>query len=156
ARRRRSGESRRGMRRGANRMGERMRAKAYVAGLGTTGALIGAIGCAFAVLSAVVPGPGRPLPLPPPDRAAAGSPGVTPDGEPLPQLRAAFIPARVRDQVARDALAPDRRRVAGAVPLSDATGERGPLARAFEPAAGSAPGARGSAPGTPVATPAGP
>ena len=47
--------------------------KGYVAGVGTTSALLGAIGCAFAILSAVVAVHGWPLTL--------GSPGVaTVDG----------------------------------------------------------------------------
>jgi hypothetical protein len=41
--------------------------KGYVAGVGTTGALVGAIGCAFAVMSAVVAVHGWPLTLSKPD-----------------------------------------------------------------------------------------
>lgn len=52
---RRGKQGRRGMRRGNTTRGWRMRAtKGYLAGLGTTSALIAAIACAFAILSAVV------------------------------------------------------------------------------------------------------
>ncbi|HEX7290445.1 MAG TPA: hypothetical protein VF250_04880, partial [Conexibacter sp.] len=126
---------------GENEAGVRMRAtKGYVAGAGTTGALIGAIGCAFAVLSAVVAVHGWPLELNGPGTSTVDERGV--DGAvPLPGLfsvsadgrRGAHSGAGTRGRARRDRVVP-----AGA----------GPVASAFGPAADvRAPRSSGSADG---------
>src|SRR5215218_10276129 len=61
--------------------------KGYVAGVGTTGALVGAIGCAFAVLSTVVAVQGWPLGL--------AAPGVATFEGRAPDLGDAFAPSGV-------------------------------------------------------------
>jgi hypothetical protein len=131
--------------------------KGYVAGVGTTSALVGAIGCAFAVMSAVVAVQGWPLTL--------SSPGVTTvdgraagDADALPRLSDLFEgPAdalAARRSHARTRLASRTR--AGLAPTVT-----GPFASAFgphdgavAPASGGSGNAGSSGPGASAASPA--
>jgi hypothetical protein len=113
--------------------GWRMRAsKGYVAGVGTTGALVGAIGCAFAVLSTVVAVQGWPLALSAPSMATLEQQADA-GGEALPRLDAfAFASGRPHAHEAR--LAPE---TAGrTLRRGRAQDDGGPLAAAFGPGVG--------------------
>jgi hypothetical protein len=124
----------------------RMRAtKGYAAGIGTTSALIGAIGCAFAVLSTVVAVHGWPLALGAPSTSTLESPGAAAE-EALPSLGALGTAEAARR-------APADRSVgahpsAGVVPVNVE-----PVASAFGPSAG-APTRRSASGGTVAAGPA--
>jgi hypothetical protein len=106
--------------------------KGYVAGVGTTGALVGAIGCAFAVLSTVVAVQGWPLALTTPSVATleAQAPAAE-DG--LPQLLDLFPTVTAGRPLSRAGASPPQTAAevlrAGGVPH-----DAGPLAGAFAPA----------------------
>lgn len=148
--------------------GWRMRAtKGYVAGVGTTSALVGAIGCAFAVMSGVVAVHGWPLTLSAPhvstvDGAAAA------EAAPLPQLVALFtgqpdvFGSRRGDAGPRSAARAGGERIAAAErPVASAFGLRGgvvpsggashpePVTRSGASAASPVPSAGGSVPQPP-------
>ncbi len=101
--------------------------KGYVAGVGTTSALIGAIGCAFAVLSAVVAVHGWPLTLQAPDASTVEDRGT--GGGALPSL--GLFPAAQRTRADGRAAAEPGRRARGIVVRAGA----GPVAGAFGPSA---------------------
>ncbi|HEV7771989.1 MAG TPA: hypothetical protein VGO48_01735 [Conexibacter sp.] len=107
--------------------------KGYVAGVGTTGALVGAIGCAFAVLSTVVAVQGWPLSLTAPSVATLEERAPS-AGKAFPSLLDVFptaVAARTLAPAAGPTTPTSRVLRAGRVPS-----DGGPLASAFAPAAG--------------------
>lgn len=114
--------------------------RSYVAGVGTTGALLGAIGCAFAILSAVVAVHGWSLRL--------GAPEVaTLDGGGAAVRAQATFPWPAGTPAAgfgADGAGAARSRVEGAGPRA---GERVGAFGLVAPTGGGAPGASGGAPG---------
>ena len=98
--------------------------KGYVAGVGTTSALIGAIGCAFALLTAIVAVQGWPLKLGDPGTSTVEGRGGTGT-----EAWSAYGPLPTASE-ARPAGRARRGRAQGAVPATS-----GPFASAFGPAA---------------------
>jgi len=95
--------------------------KGYMAGVGTTGALVGAIGCAFAVLSTVVAVQGWPLALTSPGVATLEE--ATPvSTDELPRLLDLF-PSATSARSLAPAGAPAQRRTAQVVGTSRAQGD---------------------------------
>ncbi|HZV75590.1 MAG TPA: hypothetical protein VFF79_17910 [Conexibacter sp.] len=122
--------------------------KGYVAGVGTTSALIGAIGCAFAIVSAVVAVHGWPLALSTPSVATLDGRGAAAAGDPFAVARggvfasASATRAAAHAGVVRLELATSGRSAGGG------DGRRGPLAGPPDLAGGqrSTSGASGRAP----------
>jgi hypothetical protein len=106
--------------------------KGYVAGVGTTGALVGAIGCAFAVLSTVVAVQGWPLALTPPsvatleERAPSGGDALVP---------LTVFPTAAPARSLAPSGAPASGRTAQVLSTRLAQRDGGPLAGTFGPAA---------------------
>ena len=104
--------------------------KGYVAGLGTSSALVGAIGCAFAILSAVVAVHGWPLALGAPGTSTVDGRGAATEAA-LPSLE--FFPT------APAADAPGARHAsagAGGQGADERVVPAGPVASAYGPATG--------------------
>ncbi len=114
--------------------GWRMRAsKGYVAGVGTTGALVGAIGCAFAVLSTVVAVQGWPLAVSTPGVATLeGQAPAAADG--LPRLLDLFPSATTERRFGRAGGPPPQAAAEGVLRVGNGSQGAGPLAGAFAPA----------------------
>jgi hypothetical protein len=134
--------------------------KGYVAGVGTTGALVGAIGCAFAVLSTVVAVQGWPLALTAPSVATLDQ--RTPSaGDAFPSLLNVF-PTAATVRTLAPARAPAPHTTAQVLHVGRLQSDGGPLASTFTPAVGDhQPNAAGDAgrvpstgPGASAASPA--
>jgi hypothetical protein len=117
--------------------------KGYLAGMGTTTALIGAIGCAFAILSAAVAVHGLPLTL------GDGMGVVTLDGGPAPPARASLLTPGLLGRVSAAAAAAAPARRGHREPPAAAPGRPGVVAREQSVPALDAPAPRVQ-PGTPA------
>jgi hypothetical protein len=105
--------------------------KGYVAGVGTTGALVGAIGCAFAVLSTVVAVQGWPLALTPPSVATLEH--QAPSGGEAFSPVSVFPTAAPARSLAPAAGAAAPRRTAQVLDAGSVPRDGGPLASAYAP-----------------------
>ncbi|HKG03732.1 MAG TPA: hypothetical protein VKB03_11150 [Conexibacter sp.] len=129
--------------------------KGYVAGVGTTGALMGAIGCAFAVLSTVVAVQGWPLSLTAPSVATLEEQAPS-AAEAFPSLLDVFPAAGARRLASAAGSAPHT--TAQVLRAGRVRGDGGPLTSTLEPVAGgpqrSAGGSAGRVPSASAAGPA--
>jgi len=127
--------------------------KGYVAGVGTTSALVGAIGCAFVVLSAVVAVHGWPLTLSLPGASTVEDQGAAAESA-LPTLDVFPSAEGAAD---RDVRGGDGARGATTMRLGPAAADAAPVASAFGPDGGDRSAASGDPAGrAPTAGAAGP